>query len=119
MAKDLVKTLADLKEQEVIKIVEERLKAKEDPLKILEDARKGMEIVGQRFASSEYFTAADVKGVPSWNLTPCRSLNVQPLPSRLAPRKSPGSAAARHRSSPALDLRGGAFPAPAYPPPSP
>ncbi len=55
MAKDLVKTLVDLKEQEVIKIVEDRLKAREDPLKILEDARKGMEIVGQRFASSEYF----------------------------------------------------------------
>ena len=55
MAKDLVKTLADLKEQEVIKIVEDRLKAKEDPLKILEDARKGMEIVGKRFASGEYF----------------------------------------------------------------
>jgi methanogenic corrinoid protein MtbC1 len=55
MAKDLVKTLADLKEQEVIKIVEDRLNAKEDPLKILEDARKGMEIVGKRFASSEYF----------------------------------------------------------------
>jgi methanogenic corrinoid protein MtbC1 len=55
MAKDLVKTLADLKEQEVVKIVEDRLNAKEDPLKILEDARKGMEIVGQRFASSEYF----------------------------------------------------------------
>jgi methanogenic corrinoid protein MtbC1 len=55
MAKDLVKTLADLKEQEAIKIVEDRLKANEDPLKILEDARKGMEIVGQRFASSEYF----------------------------------------------------------------
>jgi 5-methyltetrahydrofolate--homocysteine methyltransferase len=55
MAKDLVKTLADLKEQEVIKIVEERLKAKEDPLRILQDARKGMEIVGKRFASGEYF----------------------------------------------------------------
>jgi methanogenic corrinoid protein MtbC1 len=55
MAKDLVKTLADLKEEEVINIVEDRLKANEDPLKILEDARKAMEIVGQRFASSEYF----------------------------------------------------------------
>jgi methanogenic corrinoid protein MtbC1 len=55
MAKDLVKTLADLKEQEVIKIVEDRLKANEDPIKILEDARKGMEMVGKRFASSEYF----------------------------------------------------------------
>ncbi len=55
MAKDLVKTLADLKEQEAINIVEDRLNAKEDPLKILEDARKGMEIVGKRFASGEYF----------------------------------------------------------------
>ena len=55
MAEDLVNTLADLKEQEAIKIVKDRLSAGEDPLKILGDARKGMEIVGQRFASSEYF----------------------------------------------------------------
>jgi methanogenic corrinoid protein MtbC1 len=55
MAKDLVKILADLKEQEVMEIVKSRLSAGEDPLKILGDARKGMEIVGQRFASSEYF----------------------------------------------------------------
>jgi methanogenic corrinoid protein MtbC1 len=55
MAKDLVTALADLKEQEALKIVEERLAAKEDPLKILDDARKAMEIVGKRFAASEYF----------------------------------------------------------------
>ena len=55
MAKDLVNTLADLKEQEAIKIVKDRLSAGEDPLKIMEDARKGMEMVGKRFASSEYF----------------------------------------------------------------
>jgi methanogenic corrinoid protein MtbC1 len=55
MAKDLVKTLADLKEQEVMEIAKDRLSAGENPLKILEDARKGMEIVGNRFASSEYF----------------------------------------------------------------
>ena len=55
MAKDLVNMLADLKEQEAIKVVEDRLKAGDEPLKILEDARKGMEIVGKRFASNEYF----------------------------------------------------------------
>ena len=55
MAEDLVSTLADLREQEAIKIVKDRLSAGEDPLKILGDARKGMEIVGSRFASSEYF----------------------------------------------------------------
>jgi 5-methyltetrahydrofolate--homocysteine methyltransferase len=55
MAKDLVSTLADLKEKEALKIAEDRLKAGEEPLKILEDARKAMEVVGKRFASSEYF----------------------------------------------------------------
>ena len=55
MAKDLVNTLADLKEQEVLKIVKDRLSAGEDPFKIMGDARKGMEIVGKRFADSEYF----------------------------------------------------------------
>ena len=55
MAGNLVNALADLKEEEALKIVKDRLNANEDPLKILEDARKGMEIVGKRFADSEYF----------------------------------------------------------------
>jgi 5-methyltetrahydrofolate--homocysteine methyltransferase len=55
MAKDLVKTLADLKEEEALKIVEDRLKAREDPLKILDDARRALEIVGKRFSNCEYF----------------------------------------------------------------
>jgi 5-methyltetrahydrofolate--homocysteine methyltransferase len=55
MAKDLVGTLADLKEEEALKIVEDRLSAKEDPLKVLDDARRGMEVVGKRFADGEYF----------------------------------------------------------------
>lgn len=55
MAKDLVETLADLKEKEALNIVEERLGAGEDPLKILEEARHAVEIVGRRFADCEYF----------------------------------------------------------------
>jgi methanogenic corrinoid protein MtbC1 len=55
MAKNLASALSDLKEEEALAIVNERLAKNEDPLKILEDARKGMEIVGKRFASSEYF----------------------------------------------------------------
>ncbi|MEJ2047501.1 MAG: cobalamin-dependent protein [Dehalococcoidia bacterium] len=55
MAGDLVKLLADLKEQEALKVVKERLDKGEDALKILDDARAGMEIVGKRFASSQYF----------------------------------------------------------------
>ena len=55
MAKDLASTLAELKEAEALKIVKDRLSAGEEPLKILDDARRGMEIVGKRFADSEYF----------------------------------------------------------------
>jgi 5-methyltetrahydrofolate--homocysteine methyltransferase len=52
---DLTNALADLQEQEALKIVEERLNKGDDPFKILEEARQGMEIVGKRFANSEYF----------------------------------------------------------------
>jgi methanogenic corrinoid protein MtbC1 len=52
---DLVTALADLKEGDALKIVEEKLNSDEDPFKILEDVRLGMEIVGNRFAKNEYF----------------------------------------------------------------
>ncbi len=52
---DLVEAIADLREEEALKIVKDRLSAGEDPVKILEEARKGLEIVGNRFASGEYF----------------------------------------------------------------
>jgi methanogenic corrinoid protein MtbC1 len=55
MAEDLVNLLADLKEQEAIKLVKDRLAKGDDAMKILEDARKGMEVVGKRFAESQYF----------------------------------------------------------------
>lgn len=55
MSGDFVNLLADLKEDEVLKLTKERLESSEDPLKILEDSRKGMEIVGKRFADGEYF----------------------------------------------------------------
>ena len=55
MAGDLINLLADLKEQEALKVVKDRLGKGEDALKILDDARKGMEIVGKRFAESQYF----------------------------------------------------------------
>ena len=55
MSDDLVNLLADLKDVEVLELVRKRLANNEDPLKILEDSRKGMEIVGERFAADEYF----------------------------------------------------------------
>jgi methanogenic corrinoid protein MtbC1 len=55
MAKDLVSTLADLKEEEALVIVNDRLSSGDNPLSILDDARLAMEIVGKRFADGEYF----------------------------------------------------------------
>jgi methanogenic corrinoid protein MtbC1 len=55
MAKDLVSTLADLKEKEVLEIAQKRLDNGEDPLNILGDARKAVAIVGQRYQDYEYF----------------------------------------------------------------
>ena len=52
---DLSNILADLREEEALKITRERLNAGDEPFKILEDARKGMEIVGKRFSDGEYF----------------------------------------------------------------
>ena len=42
MAKDLVKTLADLKEKEALEIVQSRLKAGDTPLRILDDAIRAL-----------------------------------------------------------------------------
>jgi methanogenic corrinoid protein MtbC1 len=55
MPGDLKIILADLKKNDALGIVKDRLDTGDDPLSILDDARKGMEIVGQRFANSEYF----------------------------------------------------------------
>ena len=55
MAENLANTLANLKEEEALQIAEQRLNAGEDPLTILDDARLGMEIVGKRFETREYF----------------------------------------------------------------
>jgi methanogenic corrinoid protein MtbC1 len=55
MAEDLVSTLADLKEEEVLAIAQKRLDSGDDPLKILGDARKAVTIVGQRYQAGEYF----------------------------------------------------------------
>lgn len=55
MSQDYVNLLADLKEDEILKLTKERIDSGEDPMNILNDSRKGMEIVGKRFADGEYF----------------------------------------------------------------
>ncbi|MFZ0448501.1 MAG: cobalamin-dependent protein [Desulfatiglandaceae bacterium] len=55
MSKELARLLADLKEAEVIEFLEEALEQGTDPLDLLEGAKEGMNIVGQRFADADYF----------------------------------------------------------------
>lgn len=55
MGNDLVELMADLKEQEALTLAKESLDAGVDPIKILEDAKSAMEIVGKRFQNCEYF----------------------------------------------------------------
>jgi len=47
--------LAELNEQEAARLVKERLDAGDDPLTILDDLRRGMDIVGERYKTGDYF----------------------------------------------------------------
>jgi trimethylamine corrinoid protein len=55
MKASLISNLSDLNEKETLAIVTERLNAGDDPLSILDDAGRAMEIVGKRFQEGEYF----------------------------------------------------------------
>ena len=55
MTTDLVDALSNLKEKEALDITAARLQSGEPPLNILNDARRAMEIVGERFAQAVYF----------------------------------------------------------------
>jgi len=55
MSGELTKAVADLMENEALKITRARLDSGEDPHIILEESRKGMEIIGERFSGGTYF----------------------------------------------------------------
>ena len=55
MARNLVKLLSDLKEPEALAFVENSLAEGADPMGLLGQAKEAMSIVGQRFATEEYF----------------------------------------------------------------
>jgi methanogenic corrinoid protein MtbC1 len=55
MAGELAKLLSDLKEPEALEFVEKALEKGVDPAQLLGEAKDGMNVVGQRFGSGEYF----------------------------------------------------------------
>jgi methanogenic corrinoid protein MtbC1 len=51
----LIHHVAELKEQEVLALVQERLGNGDDPLTIVEDCQEGMRRVGERYEQGQYF----------------------------------------------------------------
>lgn len=55
MKEKLVNAIADMKEEEALKLAQDMLDAGEDPQSILEAGREAMAIVGNRYEAKEYF----------------------------------------------------------------
>ena len=55
MKEELVNAIADMKEDEAMRLVQEMLDAGEDPQVILDAASEAMAIVGNRYEEKEYF----------------------------------------------------------------
>ncbi len=55
MSGELTKAIADLQENEALRLTEEKLARGEEPKLVLEEGRQGMEAIGKRFANGEYF----------------------------------------------------------------
>jgi methanogenic corrinoid protein MtbC1 len=55
MTEDLTKAIADLEEGNALKMTQEKIDGGTDPTAILGEAKKGMEVVGERFAEGAYF----------------------------------------------------------------
>jgi len=52
---DFINEIVELNEKNVEEIVKERIKKNEDPLKIMDDVKKAMKIIGDKFSNKEYF----------------------------------------------------------------
>jgi methanogenic corrinoid protein MtbC1 len=55
MSKKLVNAIADMREEEALRLVREMVEGGSDPIAILDSAREAMAIVGQRYDAGTYF----------------------------------------------------------------
>ena len=51
----LIHSIADLKDQEVLELVRQRIARGDDPMDIVEDCRQGMILVGKRYEERQYY----------------------------------------------------------------
>ncbi len=57
MSESLTQALSDLEEEKVLKLVQERLAAGEEPLNLMANLREGMAQVGKRYEANEYYVS--------------------------------------------------------------
>ena len=55
MSKELVNAIADMREEEALKLVKEMVKGDSEPMAILDAAREAMVVVGHRYDEGDYF----------------------------------------------------------------
>jgi 5-methyltetrahydrofolate--homocysteine methyltransferase len=55
MSKKLVKAIADMREEEALKLVKEMVEGGSEPMAILDAAKEAMDLVGQRYEKGTYF----------------------------------------------------------------
>ena len=55
MSEQLINAIADMREDEALKLVKEMVEGDSNPVTILDDARKAMDIVGKRYEEGTYF----------------------------------------------------------------
>ena len=55
MSKKLINAIADMREEEALKLVREMVEGGSEPMAILDAARKAVDIVGQRYEEGTYF----------------------------------------------------------------
>ncbi|MHA2020905.1 MAG: corrinoid protein [Candidatus Thorarchaeota archaeon] len=63
----LTQALAELEENSVQEMVQKQIAEGKDPIKILEDLKEGMDIVGKRFSENEYFLVELVMSADIFN----------------------------------------------------
>lgn len=52
---DFISEIVELNEENVLELLKKRLQNNEDPLNVMDDVRKAMKIIGDKFSKKEYF----------------------------------------------------------------
>ena len=59
---ELISAIADLDEESALKLIRQRLAQNDDPLALVADCEKGLQLVGERYAQHEYYLSGLIMG---------------------------------------------------------